>query len=100
MTRDELPAEWWTDAFKAWALADSVRQDNELRRLADKVAAIEEKIEGPRGLRQDLNNAHGGIRKSRAITWQDVGVMALVAIICIFLTLLAATYIPSIHLVH
>ena len=97
MTRDELPPEWWGDTFKAWAVLDSSRQDDELKRLADRIAAINEKIEGPRGLRQDLNNAHGGIRKSRAITWQEVGVMALVAIICTILVLLAATIFPIHH---
>lgn len=100
MSHSELPPEWWGDTFKTWAVLDSGRQDDELKRLADKVAAINETIEGPRGLRQDLNSAHGGIRKSKAITWQDVAVMALVAIICIILTLFAATFIPSIHLVR
>lgn len=68
--------------------------------LTEKVGALNEKIEGPRGLRQDVNAAHGIVRKSRAITWQDVGVMALVAIICDILVLWIATVIPSIHLGH
>lgn len=56
----ELPPEWWGDAFHAWAMLDSQRQDDELKRVAAEVAVIREKLEGKQ--KQDLDAA--AVRKS------------------------------------
>lgn len=109
MTDAELPPEWWGDSFKAWTVLDSQRQDDELKRQAGEIAVLKEKLEGK--AKQDIDAAHKSIRvlflelaKERGRIWnrewQDVALMALVAIICIILVLLAATFIPSVRLVH